>query len=403
MPNNWIGRILLTGETEVSVGGEKVHDLIELNEVGGELSYVQSEVHPVLYDKIRGVEVYAAHRMAQCYRGGVNWEADLYNKATDRRSFSEFYDAGVNLDFHQSQYGNPVSGSSGTDAFLDSDVSKLGVKMSLYTYSKNRSGHNFVAKAGLQFIDATDTVVLEVLQVGNNNSYSTTILQPDVDPFYITGSLGATIVFDKDTDKVKVNGVEVASNIQFFSITKVKILCYTTSTSSPYTDTAIAWIKVSLPEFPNMTRPVGSPHPYKIIADKPVELPLDAVIFGGEGLDGVWSGGYYYYSSTNELTYLYPNPLAINWIYVEQTVDGSSYFYIQVDGEKPAGSTVVFKLLDESDAEVVDHVLEYSPYNSSEDYTKYLIDSYDVEYVANVIYNSIQAGTTLRLRTTYVE
>ena len=52
MVDNWIGTILLTGETKVSVGGEKVHDLIELNEVGETIVPVDEVTHPVLYDKL---------------------------------------------------------------------------------------------------------------------------------------------------------------------------------------------------------------------------------------------------------------------------------------------------------------------------------------------------------------
>ena len=55
MVDNWIGRILLTGEDEVSVGGEKVHDIIELNEVGGVVVPVDKVTHPVLWSKLGGV------------------------------------------------------------------------------------------------------------------------------------------------------------------------------------------------------------------------------------------------------------------------------------------------------------------------------------------------------------
>ena len=447
MPDNWIGTILLTGETEVSVGGEKVHDLISCDQEA--VVEVDKALYPVLWDKLGGTDgdpmsdLVFAHviltedkydptlkRFACTGSGDRDYVSKNINSTgvfTDNGLWGENYVMQVSTSSSHVYNGPIVSGLNlGADLTFEVAYSIFGAHSNQYQRGTLLLGFegsyyppegdkyikhiaiwlNSTRNSLLVSVGTKRYMTVTVPSVGNF-FVSLTVLTTGVAYLHINGEVVAEVVDWNWGNVVSTNhrlggGSNVDHKNVGFSMMRITEgirypqASYTIPTEQPVGEGYS-------PYLPNMTRPVGSPHPYKIIADKSEEPPLDAVIFGGEGLDGVWSGGSYYYSSTNELTYLYPNPLAINWIYVEQTVDGSSYLYIQVDGEKPAGSTVVFKLLDEAGVEVVDHVLEYSHYNSGEDYTKYFIDSYDVEYVANVIYNSIQAGTTLRLRTTYVE
>ena len=424
MPDNWIGRILLTGESEVIIAGEKVHDLIPCDQGAG--VPVDELTYPVLYSKLSSplnIGLTLKDPMPLYYLNAeLKDDADVVEGSNGELVIDN--DSSSNGTFTTIEYGNVLS----YDLTPHVDVSK-GFTMWCNVRMEANEACDFTLWDSNG--NGSADIIMCFLAVTNYNSVFYAInpsgsSATSDDTYWVNGSDNAIVMgYDPETNKgfiyTIISGV-VKSTIEvtppsawardavrlsigdsifssYAGEVKVSNLGFANSALSQ--EEVLSYLYES--NLPNMTRPAGSPYPYKVIADKSVEPPLDAVIFGGDGLEEGVSGGYYEYSSTNELTYLYPNPLAINLIYIEQVVDGSSYLYIEVEGEKPAGSSVVFKLLDESDVEVVDHVLEYSYYNSNKDYTEYIIDSYDVEYVADVIYNSIQAGTTLRLRTTYVE
>ena len=53
MPDNWIGHIKLTNETELVIHDKKVHELIPCNQ--GDDVEINQYIHPTLWKKLGGV------------------------------------------------------------------------------------------------------------------------------------------------------------------------------------------------------------------------------------------------------------------------------------------------------------------------------------------------------------
>ena len=290
MPTNWIGNIKLTGETEIlDNDGTKLHDLIPCNQGAGVL--VDKELYPVLASKLPKVLVgegalltsSASWATGLATAGDTIWVIDRSNKlaiaydlggvpAPDRNislsnvplpykafctesalwilddssgTSGTYYEYGFNGAYVGSHFisgGRAISGTwDGTHFWLYHQYINNGT---LRQYDSNwvHTGvsHTFSFTAGESSAIANDFTSTEYI--------------------LITDSGGAN-VFKVD----KLTGTEIATAVNYSafdmasSVDKLYMLGGSNTPVKQWGASA---------NVPNMAAPAGSPHPYKIIADK---------------------------------------------------------------------------------------------------------------------------------------
>ena len=268
MPDNWIGRILLTGETEVSIAGEKVHDLIKLNEAGGAIVPVDEENYPVLYDKVS-------------IDSGVflNMTRNTYSCTIPYRSLSGDWDIEFilsNISVPSQSYQALCTGDTSDTDKCEVWVNTGGAVIVILDWS---AGHQ--AALGYIVFNSTIPQTLRIERRGDNQ-YS----------LYIDGVLTGSADWSSSSSKtwrVRSMGNSSTSRGDSIKFIKYSITNYSVpSNSSVYnldegsgnvivdsvnglngtlTSGKYTWAP-RFADLPNMTRPAGSPYPYKIIADK---------------------------------------------------------------------------------------------------------------------------------------
>ena len=307
MLDNWIGNIKLTGETEIlDNDGTKIHDLIPCNQGAGVL--VDVEVYPVLWDKLGGTE------------GDALWDSikglhqfNLFSRdiTADRREW--FTEGGPNLtavyssagDLPKTYLNSPIHGEyikvvgdATTDGFFQLNYygSIFGSLTADFTFERMlrvNIGTGILNIFRLPNTNGQYAVALKLLANGTVQLlYDNTILGTSIESinYGATNHFCVQRVIANNSLEVYLNGVKVIeAAVTLYSATCVLDLNWGSYYGSTYIDVefygerftsglrytenySVADVPYAtqaiIPEVPDMTAPAGSPHPYKIIADK---------------------------------------------------------------------------------------------------------------------------------------
>lgn len=306
MPSNWIGRILLTDQTELTIGENKVHDLIPCNQGAGVV--VDKGLHPVLWEKLgggTGDEHWDSTKLL-IYCNGGNGSDLIYGKS------DVGYFGGV------TRYDDPVAGlhvkpgdyvkdnSIGSASLLrtreacinlDSSTGSTGtwqqdLKGVITDVSDlNKSYSDFPTDGSLFLRNSNKHLVLSLGSIKGVGAYD---LGPrpsgwnvhtlcrhadDTLSYYLNGEWVVNIPRTplEGANLSPKGPVQIAgTNMGYSKNTLVKWIRNTTVARYVAGEDFLVQDKYNpfettpsvIPEVPDMVAPTGSPHPYRIIADK---------------------------------------------------------------------------------------------------------------------------------------
>ena len=296
MPDNWIGHIKLTSETEVlDAKGEKIHGLIPCDQ-GADVE-VDKALYPVLWDKLGGLDedpywsdVVFLNKMEQWSGNTINGEVggDLTSSylVQEVGKFGSAVSAGTHVAFSSSVSIFGAGIASTFDCWLKITNNKAGgtlggTTMLVGHMTGNYTGwntHNFaiICESGnmrnIRFRFNNGTVEFPYTLQNLNEWYYISVSKDELDNYYIHVN-GTMIHTFNDSSIQAISQVMRLGSINMFP-QWVHLDDYRVTYGSArygsedYTvPTASAGVNRG-GILPNMTAPTGSPHPYKIIADK---------------------------------------------------------------------------------------------------------------------------------------